>query len=843
MYILKIIPIATGLPQNHFSYFSKEKLSLGALTEVKVGNRKVFGLVAERNKVENEKLNLKTQKFALKKIERVVKENFIAENLFQSLLEAATLFGVKESEIIKNYIPEFVFENIDIFAENKLREKEVKKDKNRRLAFIKNFNKRHLEYLNLIKNNFEQKESSVIFFPTISDLKESKKYFEAKNIENILVFHSRQTKKEIKETLKKIDNTEEEEFKESILILSTPSLFPFLISNKINLKTVILEKENSYNYFTHSAKKQVDFREITKKIAEDLGLNIVLGGNILSLKSFRDFENTLSAEKEKNKIFKIIDLVKEKELQKEELEKRTKKIANKKVIKYSSVYFGKELIENLEKIKKENGKAFLYAKRKGLYTETACSDCNTILKCKTCDKPLILFKKDSSENSERFYICPHCKEKIELKKTEDLICENCGSWKLTPLGVGTQGIEENLMDIGFKTFVLDSESVKSKKKVLEILEAWQKEKKTVLIGTDLALNFLNKDFEIDLASIISLDSLFSIPEINIDEKIFNICLEMSEKIKTKEKILIQTRSVEQSIWDFVEKKDTLGFLRDELKTRKSFNLPPYSNILKFKLNVKEIKFKNNLEKILERIWGEEIQNIAHQKILLQEPLQSFGQNEGEKSFNTAHPQPLPQGKGLSLGYRTADTKNYTALQMQSLNLRENQTLAEETLWKELKGNKLGEHFRRQHVVSGFIVDFICLKKNLVIEIDGEIHEKQKWRDEERDKILNNFNLRVIRFTNKEVLENLSEVLEAIKLHLNQVGSEVLPLGKDLGWASKPKISWRIEKKTGNYIGTLTIPENIWQIKKEGKNFPSSFAKKVVTLLSDFHLEINPPNIY
>lgn len=657
MYILEIIPIATGLPENYFSYFSRDKLSLGTLVEIKIKNRKVSGLVSEVNKVEKEKINLKSQKFSLKKIERVIKENFINEKLFQSLKEISILLGVKESELIKNYIPEFIFENIELFTSasiNLYRQIEEK-------AILGDFKKRHTLYLEICKENFKLEKSIAIFFPTINDLEQSREYFESKNIQNILTFHSKQNKKELKENLKKLEN-------KNLLILSTSSIFPFLISNQINLQTTILEKENSYNYFTHTAKKQIDAREIIKKLSRDLSLNLILGGNILSLMSFKEFQNKISKEEAEKNVFEIIDLVKEKGLKKEEMRRGIKKISERKNNKYNSIYFSEKLIEKLEKIRKEKLKAFLYAKRKGFYTETICTDCNTIFKCKDCDKPYILFKKENTNNSQRFYICGNCKEKIQLKKTENLICENCGSWKMNTLGIGTQGIEENLKEIGFKTFVLDGESAKSKKEIKNILDAWQEEKNSILIGTDLALNFLNKDLKIDLGAIISLDSLFSIPEINIDEKIFNICLELAEKINSKEKIVIETRLKEQDIWNFIKEKDVLGFLKEELETRESFSLPPYSNILKFRLNNKEIKYKNNLENILERIFKEE-------KI-------------------------------------------------------------------------------------------------------------------------------------------------------------------------KPKkISWRLEKKTENHIGTLIIPENLWQIKKEGKNLPTSFAKKVVTLFSDFNLEINPPNIY
>jgi len=98
-------------------------------------------------------------------------------------------------------------------------------------------------------------------------------------------------------------------------------------------------------------------------------------------------------------------------------------------------------------------------------------------------------------------------------------------------------------------------------------------------------------------------------------------------------------------------------------------------------------------------------------------------------------------------------------------LRKNQTPAEEMLWSHLRGKKCnGLKFRRQQVIDGFIVDFFCNSQKLVIEIDGSVHDsiEHKMLDEERTKVLEAHNLKVIRFTNAEVLENIEEVLETIK---------------------------------------------------------------------------------
>jgi very-short-patch-repair endonuclease len=95
-------------------------------------------------------------------------------------------------------------------------------------------------------------------------------------------------------------------------------------------------------------------------------------------------------------------------------------------------------------------------------------------------------------------------------------------------------------------------------------------------------------------------------------------------------------------------------------------------------------------------------------------------------------------------------------------LRRDMTPAEKILWNELRANKLGVHFRRQQVIAGFIVDFYCHKADLVIEVDGDIHDLQQEEDIRREKALNELGLQVVRFKNEEVVNNLPPVVEQIR---------------------------------------------------------------------------------
>jgi very-short-patch-repair endonuclease len=120
-----------------------------------------------------------------------------------------------------------------------------------------------------------------------------------------------------------------------------------------------------------------------------------------------------------------------------------------------------------------------------------------------------------------------------------------------------------------------------------------------------------------------------------------------------------------------------------------------------------------------------------------------------------------------------DYKNITEL---ARNLRKSQTKEEAVLWEFIRNRKLsGYKFLRQHPIIYktfnrqlffFIADFYCSEKSLVIELDGKVHEFQKEYDEQRDIIMKNKGLRILRIKNDEI-KVIDNVLERIKGELEK----------------------------------------------------------------------------
>ncbi|MET3045291.1 vitamin B12 dependent-methionine synthase activation domain-containing protein [Flavobacterium covae] len=136
--------------------------------------------------------------------------------------------------------------------------------------------------------------------------------------------------------------------------------------------------------------------------------------------------------------------------------------------------------------------------------------------------------------------------------------------------------------------------------------------------------------------------------------------------------------------------------------------------------------------------------------------------------------PTPEGGADKQTWKTASPTIYAKLKESAKTMRNNPTEAEKMLWNVLSDKGVGGFkFRRQHIIGEYIVDFVCLEKQLVIEVDGAVHnnKEQIEHDRFRNEWLESKGFKVIRFKNDEVLNNLFQTIEIIGKELNtQLGA-------------------------------------------------------------------------
>lgn len=191
-----------------------------------------------------------------------------------------------------------------------------------------------------------------------------------------------------------------------------------------------------------------------------------------------------------------------------------------------------------------------------------------------------------------------------------------------------------------------------------------------------------------------------------------------------------------------------------------------------KLSIITINYNNaeGLKKTLTSVASQTYHDIEH---IIIDGGSTDGSVDIIREYEKAYPQPLPERRGEEpthdtlasvWGAHTADSTQYDLLKANAEKNRKNPTEAESILWDMLKGNNIGLHFRRQHIILDYIVDFICIEKGLVIELDGGYHNdpEQKEYDERRTAHLQQLGYTELRFANEELLTNPDAVIARIK---------------------------------------------------------------------------------
>jgi very-short-patch-repair endonuclease len=101
-------------------------------------------------------------------------------------------------------------------------------------------------------------------------------------------------------------------------------------------------------------------------------------------------------------------------------------------------------------------------------------------------------------------------------------------------------------------------------------------------------------------------------------------------------------------------------------------------------------------------------------------------------------------------------------------LHRNMTDTEAKLWRHLRAHRMGDvHFRNQHAIGNYVVDFCAPRKKLIIELDGSQHLEQEEYDAERTAFFESRGYRVLRFWNNDVMNNMDAVLKLIWSVLNE----------------------------------------------------------------------------
>jgi primosomal protein N' (replication factor Y) len=203
-----------------------------------------------------------------------------------------------------------------------------------------------------------------------------------------------------------------------------------------------------------------------------------------------------------------------------------------------------------------------------------CADCGLILRDPESGSPLSLYRAVKDNVEERWLVSATSGYRIRAKDT----CPNCNSWRLRERGIGIQHVESELRKLLPRAPIIlfDHTTAKTHAKAEKLKEEFYGSHGTILLGTALALPYLEKP--VTTSAVVSMDSLLSLPSWRQTEESFGILLTLREK--TDRTVWIQVRHrADEPVIQFAARGEISNFYDEELLVRKEFLYPPYSTFV------------------------------------------------------------------------------------------------------------------------------------------------------------------------------------------------------------------------------------------------------------------------
>lgn len=557
MFIVDCLPLSKGLNKESLSYFSLSFIESGSLIRVNLRGKNVPALVLESRDAREIKSEIKSANFQVKKVIAFSSKPFIQKEFLEAVQESAEYFVATKGAVLSHLIPSFILENPNLLSilkdnsQEKQNQNSGEKNKIDEAVILQTGDEeRFAQYKSLIREEFARKKSIFLCLPQNEAVLEAKEKLE-RGIESfVCVFHKDMSKKDLKEEWKKIFTTTH-----PILVISTSK---WLFLPRSDLGTIILDSENEIGWKT-LYKPFIDLRFFIEKLALKKNIRLVLGDSFLrtetlyrhEIKELGEFEHIKWRPPQTIKT-NIVDL---REITKKEKDFRT---------------ISPEILELIKENSKKGTHTFIFAARKGLSGTTVCRDCGEQVKCFNCTSPMVLYKTKTNN----VFKCHQCGEVRDAAE----VCQNCKSWKLSAFGSGidrvAEEIKKDLPEINI--FEINKDSVSTSIKARKIAKSFYESKGSVLLGTEMALFYLYK--KVNTTIIASFDSLFSIPDFRIREKIFRIILQT--KNLAKENFIIQSRNPTDRTVEFASFDNLEDFYKKEMEDRKVLGYPPFGIFIK-----------------------------------------------------------------------------------------------------------------------------------------------------------------------------------------------------------------------------------------------------------------------
>jgi primosomal protein N' (replication factor Y) len=338
------------------------------------------------------------------------------------------------------------------------------------------------------------------------------------------------------------------------LIIATPA---FAYFERADLVSIIIEQSASSHYVMRT-RPYLDHRDALMLFAKVAKRSIILGDTVVRTEdeAKRRSEEYLTFGEEVKRIPLDAPLTIITQKDKPQLETPFQ-------------LFSPTLINTVTRTLEGRGHVFFYAARRGLAPVVACIDCTYIFRCPDSNTPYSLIRTEKNGVEERWFVSSTSGARVRAAD----VCPQCGSWRLRERGIGIQQVYDEWKKKVPDTdvIVIDHILAPTAPKARKIIDEFYAKKSGILIGTQVALPYLNRG--VDLSAIISLDATRATPTWRADESLFRLLMRLREC--TAKEVLVQTRIETDPLLTYASRGAVERFFDDEISLRRLLKYPPF----------------------------------------------------------------------------------------------------------------------------------------------------------------------------------------------------------------------------------------------------------------------------
>lgn len=424
-------------------------------------------------------------------------------------------------------------------------------------------------YMELIDKVIKEGKTAILLVPEISITEQITSRL-LERFDKIAVLHSKLSDGEKYDEYRKISNGEV-----NIVIGARSAIFAPLK----NIGIIIMDEEHTQSFKQDNNPKYHALDVAIKRMEKHNG-KIVLGSATPRLETYA---------RALKKVYGMVELKKRANTQ--ELPE-IKIVDMNNEVKHGNMLFSNELKNKINEHITSGGQVILLLNRRGYSSFISCKNCGHVIKCPNCDITLTFHK---SSNTLRCHYCGYG------AKVEN-ICPECNEESLTPLGTGTEKVEEKLNELfpNYKVLRMDIDTTTKKNAHEKMINEFKNHQYDILLGTQMIAKGL--DFkDVTLVGVINADTSLNIPDFRSSENTFQLLSQVAGRSGRGEKkgeVIIQTFNKEHYAIDFVKKHDYEGFYEKEMSIRKSLGYPPYYYLTSIKIISKDYnKLKEEANRI------------------------------------------------------------------------------------------------------------------------------------------------------------------------------------------------------------------------------------------------------